>query len=130
MVIGNLGRDPEMRYTPQGIPVTSFSVATNRFFNDAAGERQQETQWFTVIAWRQLAEHCNQYLQKGRRAFIEGSLRSRTWEGTDGQSHFVNEIVANRVLFLDRADREGLSGTNDQPSDPSGDTEVPDDLPF
>ena len=78
MVIGNLGRDPEMRYTPQGTPVTSFSIATNRVYTDSNGERQQETEWFTIIAWRQLAELCNQYLSKGRRAFVEGRLHSRT----------------------------------------------------
>jgi single-strand DNA-binding protein len=130
MVIGNLGRDPEMRYTPQGTPVTTFSIATNRVSTDAAGERREETEWFTVIAWRQLAELCNQYLSKGRRAFVEGRLRSRTWEGNDGRPHFVNEIIADQVRFLDRAERgvePGAAGEADRAE--LAPTEV-DELPF
>lgn len=76
-VIGNLGADPEMRYTAQGVAVTNFRVAVNHYYNDATGERQQDTQWFRVEAWRQLAELCNQYLSKGRRAYVEGRFRSR-----------------------------------------------------
>ena len=135
MVIGNLGRDPEMRYTAQGTPVTSFSLATNRVFTDPSGERQTETEWFTIIAWRQLAELCNQYLSKGRRAFVEGRLHSRTWEGNDGKPHFVNEINADRVLFLDRPDREGgrsegWATSEDAPPSGEGVPSEPDDLPF
>ena len=80
-VIGNLGRDPEMRYTPNGNPVTSFSIATNRAYTDSQGEKHEETEWFTVVAWNQLAELCNQYLSKGRRAYVDGRLRSSTWQG-------------------------------------------------
>lgn len=132
MVIGNLGRDPEMRYTAQGLPVTSFSVATNRVFTDPSGEKQTETEWFTIITWRQLAELCNQYLSKGRRAFVEGRLHSRTWEGNDGKSHFVNEITADRVLFLDRADKEseGWSPSENALPPSGGVPSEPDDLPF
>jgi len=126
-IIGNLGRDPEMRYTPQGTPVTTFSVAVNRYFNDAAGERQESTEWFSVVTWRQLAELCNQYLSKGRRAYVEGRFQSRTWQGTDGQSRNTNEIVADRVLFLDRAS-ESNSFTEESGS--SGPPIDPDDLPF
>ncbi|MBI4200063.1 MAG: single-stranded DNA-binding protein [Chloroflexi bacterium] len=103
MIIGNVGTDPEMRYTPNGNPVTSFRMATSRTYTSPDGERRQDTEWFTVVAWNQLAEQCNQYLTKGRRAYVEGRLRSHTWEGTDGQTRFRNEIVADRVLFLDRA---------------------------
>ncbi len=118
-----------------GTPVTSFSIATNRVFTDPAGERQTETEWFTIIAWRQLAELCNQYLSKGRRAFVEGRLHSRTWEGNDGKLNFVNEINADRVLFLDRAEREagsseGWSTPDDMPPAGSGAPSEPDDLPF
>lgn len=102
MVIGNLGTDPEMRYTPSGNPVTSFRLAASRTYTTADGERRDETEWFTVVAWQRLAELCNQFLSKGRRAYVEGRLRSRTWEGRDGQMRFVNEIVANQVLFLDQ----------------------------
>ena len=102
MIIGNVGTDPEMRFTPNGNPVTSFRVATSRVFTTPEGERKQETEWFTVTAWNKLAESCNQYLTKGKRAYIEGRLRSRVWEGQDGQKRTQVEIVAERVLFLDR----------------------------
>ena len=124
-VIGNLGRDPEMRYTPNGNPVTSFSIATNRAYTDSQGEKHEETEWFTVVAWNQLAELCNQYLSKGRRAYVDGRLRSSTWQGQDGQTRFRNEIVAERVLFLDRA--------QGGPGSPEGEGESPldeDSLPF
>ena len=101
-VIGNLGTDPEMRYTPNGNPVTSFRIASTRTYTSSDGERQQDTEWFTVVAWNQLAELCNQYLSKGRRAYVDGRLHSNSWEGPDGQTRFRNEIVADRVLFLDR----------------------------
>jgi single-strand DNA-binding protein len=103
MVIGNLGTDPEMRYTPSGKPVTTFRLACTRSFRNDDGSRRDETEWFTIVAWERLAEQCNQFLSKGRRAYIEGRFRSRRWEGQDGQPRFVNEIVANSVLFLDQA---------------------------
>ena len=102
MVIGNIGSEPEMRFTPNGNPVTSFRVATNRVYTTADGERREETEWFTVVAWGRLAEQCNQFLTKGQRVYAEGRLRTHTWEGQDGQRHYRSEIVANRVLFLDR----------------------------
>jgi single-strand DNA-binding protein len=131
MIIGNLGRDPEMRYTAQGIPVATFSVATSRPYTDGNGDKQSETTWFNIITWRQLAENCNQYLQKGRRAFIEGRLQVRNWEAKDGKKGTSIEIVADVVRFLDRAEKEPsppdfLNETqlfNDAPSSP-------DDLPF
>ncbi len=101
MLIGNVGTDPEMRYTPNGNAVTDFRLAVSRRYT-SGGERQEETEWFTVVAWNQLAEQVNQYLAKGRRAYIEGRYRSRSFVGNDGQTRFVSEVVANRVLFLDR----------------------------
>ena len=83
MVIGNVGTDPEMRYTPNGNPVTSFRLATSRGYTAADGERRQDTEWFTVVAWFQLAEQCNQFLTKGRRAYVEGRIRCLTWAGLD-----------------------------------------------
>ena len=102
MVIGNVGSDPEMRFTPSGSPVTSFRVATNRVYTTADGERRQETEWFTVVAWNRLAEQCNQFLNKGRLIYAEGRLHTRNWEGQDGQKRSQIEIIANRVVFLDR----------------------------
>jgi single-strand DNA-binding protein len=132
LIIGNVGTDPEMRYTPSGKPVTSFRIATSRAYTTADGERHQETEWFTVVAWDQLAEQCNQYLAKGRRAFVEGRLQSKSWKGQDGQTRFQNEITANRVLFLDRSpgyqSSEGeASSAGDQPQPGNVDAE---DLPF
>ncbi|MBI2908172.1 MAG: single-stranded DNA-binding protein [Chloroflexi bacterium] len=102
MIIGNLGTDPEMRYTPNGNPVTTFRIATSRNYTSSSGERRQETEWFNVITWNKLAETCNQFLGKGRRAYVEGRLQTRTWEGQDGQKRYRVEIVANTVLFLDQ----------------------------
>ncbi len=116
MVIGNVGTDPEMRYTPSGSPVTSFRLATSRRYNTQDGERREETEWFTIVAWSQLAEQVNQYLSKGRRAYVEGRLHSHSFQGNDGQMRFSNEIIADRVLFLDRAG----TGEREQRSDEAG----------
>jgi single-strand DNA-binding protein len=102
MIIGNVGTDPEMRFTPNGSPVTSFRIATNRSYTTPEGERKEETEWFDVVTWNRLAENCNQFLTKGQRAYVEGRLRTRSWEGQDGQKHSRIEIIANSVLFLDR----------------------------
>ena len=102
MIIGNLGSEPEMRFTPNGNPVTSFRVATNWTYTTPDGERKQETEWFSVVTWGRLAEQCNQFLTKGRLAYAEGRVRTRSWETQDGQKHYRPEIIANRVIFLDR----------------------------
>lgn len=100
LVIGNVGRDPEMRYTPNGNAVTSFSLAVNRYYTPAGGERQEETEWFDITAWNRLAETCNNYVTRGMKIYVEGRLRSRSWVGQDGQTRFRNEIVASTVQFL------------------------------
>jgi single-strand DNA-binding protein len=118
LLIGNVGTDPEMRYTPNGNAVTDFRLAVTRRYT-SGGERQEETEWFTVVAWNQLAEQVNQYLVKGRRAYVEGRFRSRSYVGNDGQTRFVNEVIANRVLFLDRrGDIEAETGTPQPPAPP------------
>lgn len=115
MLIGNLGRDPEMRYTPNGKPVTSFSVACNRVYTTAEGERKEETEWFRVTAWNKLAETCSQYLRKGSRVYVEGRLRTRTWEGQDGQKRLELEVVANDMIILDSKGRgEHAEGGEEQ----------------
>ena len=106
MIIGNLGRDTEMRYTPSGRPVTTFSVATTRSWTTSDGKRRKETEWFNVVAWGSLAEICNEYLTKGQQVYIEGRLQTRRWEDSEGQKHSSTEIVANEMIMLgDR--REG-----------------------
>jgi single-strand DNA-binding protein len=102
MVIGNLGADPEMRYTADGNALTNFRVAASRNYTTPDGERREETEWFSVVAWRKLAEQCSQFLQKGRRVYVEGRLRTRSWDTPDGQKRYRTEVVADRVLFLDR----------------------------
>ncbi len=100
MIIGYLGRDPEMRYTPSGRPVTSFSVATSRSWVAANGERREETEWFNVVAWGSLAEICKQHLYKGQQVYVEGRLQTRGWEGADGKKHYRTELVANEMIIL------------------------------
>jgi single-strand DNA-binding protein len=100
MIIGHLGRDPEMRYTPSGRPVTTFSVATNRSWTTNDGERHSETEWFNVVAWGNLAEICKQHLRKSQQVYIEGRLQTRKWEDSNGNKHLSVEIVANEMMML------------------------------
>jgi single-strand DNA-binding protein len=100
MIIGNLGRDPEMRYTPSGKPVTTFSVATSRTWGTSDGEKREDTEWFNVVAWSSLAEICKQYLTKGQQVYIEGRLQTRHWDDQEGNKHTSVEIVANEMIIL------------------------------
>jgi single-strand DNA-binding protein len=101
IIIGNLGRDPEMRYTPSGKPVTSFSVATSRTWVTADGDRRDATEWFNVVAWGNLAEICTQHLRKGSKVYVEGHLQTRSWDDEQGQRHYRTEVVANEMIVLD-----------------------------
>ena len=121
MLIGNVGSDPEMRYTPNGKAVTSFRMATNYRYVGPDGERREETEWFRVSVWGRQAESCNQFLSKGKRVYVEGRLHSRSWEGQDGQMRTSLEVSANRVIFLDRVATVSLPE--------EGELE-PEDLPF
>jgi len=133
MLIGNVGTDPEMRFTANGNPVTSFRVATSRAYTTSEGERRQETEWFTVVAWKKQAESCNQFLNKGQRVYVEGSLRTRSWEGRDGQKRVTAEVIASRVLFLDRQAVAPLPGDEapaETPAEAPEEEVEPEDLPF
>jgi single-strand DNA-binding protein len=123
MIIGHLGRDPEMRYTPSGRPVTTFTVATSRSWNTADGERHTETEWFNVVAWGTLAEICKQYLSKGQQVYVEGRLQTRHWEDKEGNKHSSTEIVANEMIML--GDRRDGSQASDE-----ADLEEEDEFPF
>jgi single-strand DNA-binding protein len=128
IIIGNLGRDPEARYTPSGQMVTSFSVASNHRYTDNQGQKKSETEWFNCSAFGKLAETCNQYLTKGQQVYIEGRLKSRTYQGRDGQTRFSNDVTVSDMQFLgSKADgqRDSQVGTEDQPGAYDGD-----DLPF
>jgi len=100
MLIGNLGRDPEMRYTPSGRALTSFSVAVSRAWSSPDGERHEETEWFNVVAWGNLAETCKQTLAKGQQVYVEGRLQTRKWEDPEGHKHQNIEVVADRMLLV------------------------------
>jgi single-strand DNA-binding protein len=106
MIIGNLGRDPEMRYTPGGQAVTQFTVAVNRNYKGQNGEWQEETEWFRVVVWGQQAERAAEYLRKGNKVYIEGRLQTRQWEDKDGQKRYTTELVANQVTNLERRNRD------------------------
>ncbi len=125
MVIGNLGRDPEMRYLPSGHPVTEFSVASTRRWKSADGTPREETEWFHVVAWDRLAELCNEWLRQGRRVYVEGRLRTRAWETPDGQKRYRTEIIATDVITLDQRDREAESGPESGIEIPEPEEEIP-----
>jgi len=115
-IIGHLGKDPEMRYTPSGKPVTTFTVAISRTWNSADGERHNETEWFNVVAWSSLAEICKQYLAKDRLVYIEGRLQPRRWEDKEGNKHSSVEIVANEMMMLgERRDSNHQSAEAEEP---------------
>lgn len=131
-IIGNLGADPEMRYTANGSAVTNFNVATSRSYTNAESERVEETEWFSVVTWNRLAETCAQYLEKGRQVYVEGRMQTRSWDGQDGQKRYKTELIAETVKFLgNRNDRPAEGFTPGMPvgADAEGDLD-PDDLPF
>jgi single-strand DNA-binding protein len=110
MLIGNLGKDPEMKYTPSGMPVTTFSVAVSRSWRTPEGENREETEWFRVVAWQKLAETCNEYLRKGMRVYIEGRLQTRKWTDQQGQERYTTEVVANEMVMLSSREESGGGG--------------------
>lgn len=110
-IIGNLTRDPEMRQTNSGQNVASFAVATNRSWKDNNGQKQEQVEYHNVVAWGKLAEICGQYLQKGKKVFIEGRLQTRDWEGKDGVRRYRTEIVANEMIMLSRGGDAGAGGS-------------------
>lgn len=141
MLIGRLTRDPEMRYTPSGQPVTSFSIATNRYGSGTDGERREFTDYHNIVAWnigrRNLAEIVGQYTRKGSLVYVEGRLQTRSWEGQDGQKRRATEVVANDVQFLDtRGSGSANAGAEDAAAPPPDDPGVavrdvdPDEIPF
>jgi single-strand DNA-binding protein len=122
IIIGNVGREPEMRYTPSGRPVTSFSVATSRTWVSAEGERREETEWFNVVAWGNLAEICKAHLTKNQQVYVEGRLQTRGWEDETGKKHFRTELVANEMILLgdrrpQQADFDFVDDENDTGDD-------------
>jgi single-strand DNA-binding protein len=122
MIIGKLGRNPEMRYTPSGKAVTSFSVATNRSWVNADGQRREDTEWFNVVAWGNLAEICKQHLTRGQQVYVEGRLQTRGWEDQSGKRHYRTELVANEMIILgERKSTEAIEETREREAESESD---------
>ena len=150
ILIGNLGSDPEVRYTPDGVPVANFNLATSESWNDRnTGERQERTEWHRLVLWRKLAEIAGQYLKKGAKIYVEGKLQTRSWDDQSGQKRYTTEIVVNDMQMLDSRGEAGGGGSggrdagySDRPASgqnvgPASQPAVPpppggddDDLPF
>jgi single-strand DNA-binding protein len=125
MIIGNMGQDPEMRFTPGGKPVTTFRIATSRSWKTSNGERRTETEWFNIVAWGSLAEICNQYLKRGQQVYIEGRLQTRHWEDNEGNKRSTVEIVASEMVML--GERKEYK---DEPEEDFAGSQVDDEFPF
>jgi single-strand DNA-binding protein len=136
ILIGRLGKDPQVRFTQEGTAVANFSVATDESFTDRAGDKQTRTEWHSIVAWKRLAEISGEYLSKGRAAYIEGSLRTRKWTDQQGNEHTKVEIVASRIVLLGskNGSQQNSNGSSpnrmpsEQPQPPA--PEVEDDIPF
>lgn len=129
ILIGNLGKDPELRYTSSGVAVASFTLATNEAWKDQDGTMQERTQWHNIVAWRKLAEICGEYLKKGGKIYLEGKLQYRSYDDKNGVKRYVTEIVLDEMLMLDRKDSmqgstDAASPREEAPPEPAG------DLPF
>ena len=140
ILVGRLGKDPEIRSTPSGTTVAKFTIATDERYTDKAGEKQERTEWHNIVAWSKLAEICGQYLKKGKLVFIEGSLRTDSWDDKEtGQKKYRTEIVAQNMQMLDkRGDDEGGAGggyagarsKSSSPQSPAADFVEDDEVPF
>ena len=128
IIIGNLGADPEIRYTQDGTQAASFTVATTEKWKGKDGQMQEQTEWHKVVAWRRLAEICGEYLAKGSRVYIEGKLQTRKWQDKDGNDRYTTEIVVSEMKMLSgEKGRQGGNGNNDPFPEPPA---MGDDVPF
>ena len=136
MLIGNVGKDPEVRHLESGVPVVTIPIATTERYKDKNGEVKEQTEWHNVVLWRVLAEFTEKYVHKGKQVYIEGKLRSRSWEDQNGQKRYTTEIVADAIRLLGRkSDTEPQGGGTTTTDKPVADTPVidqseGDDLPF
>ncbi len=130
ILIGNLGADPEMRYTAGGTAVATFRVACNDRYKDQNGEWQDRTEWVRVVAFARLAEICGEYLTKGRQVYIEGRLQTRSWEDNEGQTRYMTEVVAREMKMLGSRDSGGPRRPSAPPPPPEPPDEYEDDIPF
>jgi single-strand DNA-binding protein len=130
ILVGRLGADPEVRYTPDGAMVTTFRLATDEQWKDKSGERTQRTEWHRVVAFRKLAEICGSYLSKGRLVYVEGRLQTRSWEDKEGQKRFTTEIVASNMQILDRGPSKDAGTDERVPGPVDMEQTSDDDVPF
>ena len=132
ILVGNLGRDPEVRYTPNGVAIANFSIATSEEWKDKdTGERQERVEWHRIVAWRRLGEICGEYLHKGSQVYIEGRLQTREWEDRDGNKRYTTEIVAQNMQMLGRPSREGRAESQEERYPDEEPISIPDDdIPF
>lgn len=142
IILGRLGQDPELKYTPGQMPVTNFTVATSESWADKSGQKQERTEWHRVVVWGKLAELCKQYLSKGRQVYLEGTLQTRSWDDKTGQKRYTTEIVAKTIQFIGPNANPGVGAREDYKapaefSGPTNDYEVAtdanftaDDIPF
>jgi len=133
MLIGNLGKDPEVRFTPTGRAVARFSLATSEVWNDAEGQRQERTEWHNIVVWGKQGENCGQYLSKGRQVYVEGAIRSHSYDDKDGNKRYMTEIVARDVRFLGGgggARPPQDAGVAVPPGEEPGPAAEDDDIPF
>jgi single-strand DNA-binding protein len=110
ILIGRLGKDPEIRYTPDGSPVATFGLATSETWNDKNGSRQEHTEWHNIVAWNKLADLCKRYLAKGRQVYIEGRIRSRDWTDKDGNKRKTTEVIASQMVLIGSRPQDGDAG--------------------
>ena len=132
ILIGRLGRDPEMRYTTGGTPVCNFTIATDEVFRDKGGEMQKRTEWHRIVAWAKLAEQCSQLLSKGKLAYVEGRLQTREWDDRDGNKRRTTEIVIQRMRILTPKGEPALGMESEGPEPPEATAPdiTDDDVPF
>jgi len=132
LLIGNLGKDPELRYTSSGVAVATFSMATTESWKDAEGNLQERTQWHSIVAWRKQAEICGEYLKKGSKVYVEGKIQYRTYDDKNGVKRYVTEIVMDNMVMLDSKGGASGAGFEAEPPAPKEDSQGPkaDDLPF
>jgi single-strand DNA-binding protein len=140
MLIGNLGKDPELRYTTSGVAVVSFSIATSESWKDQDGNLQERTEWHNIVAWRKLAEICGEWLKKGKKVYIEGRIQTRSYDDKNGVKKYITEIVADDMIMLDgaggagrsaaQAGAQGIESSVAPGTDTGGGAQKDDDLPF
>ena len=136
MLIGNLGRDPEVRFTPGGRAVARFPLATSEVWTDQEGQRQERTEWHNIVVWGKQAETCGQYLSKGRQVFLEGSVRTRQYDDKEGNKRYITEVIGQRVQFLGSRGDGGSAGRDAETTPGAGDVPASqpaaedDDIPF